>query len=1181
MADNSELTQEQIDLQKKVAESYDASGKSMDTFDKVMEIVAKQAKTRNQIEKLTAEQKQTQTKAHIATLTRLQDQLKAGIITQEDFNEQAEESTSALRYLQKGLDAATKAEAKKVLQDVKNIELAKQSWEKFGAVSTKLGVDLTRQLLSSTGSILKGIQSGSDGIQMATSIATAGLGMMNTGIQGAAGAGAAAGEAMAAMGGKARVAGLALQGLSMAAGLAGKAFTEYEKFKIEFMSKEAEKTVSSFRALSSSGAMFAEGLDGARQATKETGLSMDTLSNIQKNNAQSISSAGLGMAAGFKLMTKTFSGPAGAEMKNSLMNLGYTFEEQGELVSKTMEQLRRSGQDPLKADIQASTREYAVNLRTIAAITGKDAKARMEQAKKVETMAAVRAKLMKMEREGNAGASQKFRDAVAKMDEKDATSFSQMFVTAGKNGQGGVTNDLASNVEFASSPELKQQFDNMNANIADSSKSVKDASLESSKILGNINQTRTSEGYADKMAPIGVASMFGGGTAQKIMGEVDSKVGTSLGGVKDAEAAAAATNAVVGQMNDAGQTMNRLNKILLDGEATRATIEGQLIGQLDEYSKLMSKVMDYTKSILSGKSPFDKVEDAASSFGSMLLSIGTSILTLGPGVAWAAKGLGLFGTTAAASAATTAVATTATAGMATATIASGAATAATAATITGAGAAVVTTTATVAGAGTAIAGTGAAIATTGTIVAGTGATLATAGTAIAGTGAAIAGTGAAIAGTTATIATAGTAIVGTGTAIAGTGAAIATTGTIVAGTGTAIAGTTATIATAGTAIAGTSASVVTAGTAAATAGTAAAGAATITAGAIATTVAGAAAAGAVGYGIGTLIDKGMSAAIQKVTGVQGATFGTLLYDLTHSDPGKDGLTLKDVKQQSATIEKVKESTTTRTVVPDTTKQAETDESSLIKEQLPIELGSTSLSVLTDIYESINEAKTVQVTSADFKGFVSSFDNRIKERDIAPTPFSVLDLIGNSLPSAFIKIAENIDFKGIQTTLISGTTDAIETAVSLNDSANEKIKETLSTTATIAMDKVVAFNESISNKDTSIRSAFIDTLVVGAENFNSMINDTAIAAKDKNDSTTSLFNKIQESLTNVLAPSGATATPEKKESEQQQLILEIAKMNGLLKYQNELSEKAIQHQLSLVSLNEYQLRAQQETNQRIT
>jgi len=101
------------------------------------------------------------------------------------------------------------------------------------------------------------------------------------------------------------------------------------------------------------------------------------------------------MAQGAKALATTM-GKSGGTMRDELLALGYTYEEQAGLVAQYGATLKASGQDIKNlapADLAKQTKDYAVNLKVISDITGQDAKKLMDKARSESMRGAMMNKL--------------------------------------------------------------------------------------------------------------------------------------------------------------------------------------------------------------------------------------------------------------------------------------------------------------------------------------------------------------------------------------------------------------------------------------------------------------------------------------------------------------------------------------------------------------------------------------------------------------------------------------------------------------------------------------------------------------------------------------------------------------------------------------------------------------------
>jgi hypothetical protein len=312
------------------------------------------------------------------------------------------------------------------LQDSESRNRARSEAENATAIGTKQMVGiLASGATSAVGGLIKGLQAGSSGTQLAT-------GMMTAAVDVAAGSGKAlggviggVGSAMSGMGGKAKIVGLGLTVLGSAVGFASEQAGKLAKFGIEVLSKEVEKTVGAFNTMSASGAIFANGMQGMRDASAGAGLTVDQFSKVVSANSELIGASGLGVVEGAKQI-----GRVGKELQKSgvqtqLLKLGYSFEEQAALTAETMANMRKAGGGKLDdKEVAAQTQKYAENLRLISSITGEDAKKKMAAIQQENAELAFQQKTASMTKEQRA----QLNAAMATMTDQERKNFRDRMV---------------------------------------------------------------------------------------------------------------------------------------------------------------------------------------------------------------------------------------------------------------------------------------------------------------------------------------------------------------------------------------------------------------------------------------------------------------------------------------------------------------------------------------------------------------------------------------------------------------------------------------------------------------------------------------------------------------------------------------------------------------------------------
>ena len=316
-----------------------------------------------------------------ALLNQLKDSIEDNIASTNKYNKLAKEGE-----LQK-------------LQELKSALEREAAYRGTTEAVRTAGAKMTVQTLQGVGQFVKGLQDDASGTQLATGLFNAGIEVATSAAHGVGGAMTALAPVLMEMGPYGMAAAAALEVLGKVIPALADTAGKLAKFGFEILSKEVEKTYKAFNQMSASGAMFADGMTGMRTAAGNAGLTVEQFSGVVKNSSESIAAAGFGMSEGAKKIGGALKA-GGATMKQDLLNLGYGFEEQGQLVADVMKQMRGSMSGPLKAsnaEVAAQTEKYAENLRIIASITGEDAKKKMAEAQDAANNLAFQQKLAGMD----------------------------------------------------------------------------------------------------------------------------------------------------------------------------------------------------------------------------------------------------------------------------------------------------------------------------------------------------------------------------------------------------------------------------------------------------------------------------------------------------------------------------------------------------------------------------------------------------------------------------------------------------------------------------------------------------------------------------------------------------------------------------------------------------------------
>lgn len=194
----------------------------------------------------------------------------------------------------------------------------------------------------------------------------------------------------------------AIDGLSAAAKAAIDFAAAVLKTANQVFANEFKKSAQMLHDFTKSGASFAGGMTEMRNAAHSSGLMMDQFATIVKNSGESIRAMGMNQADGAMAVAQGMStlknqiGKSGSSVRDELLKMGYTYEEQGQIVADYGAQMKASGKDIRNlapSDLAQGVRDYAKNLKVISDITGQDAKKLMEKARQESMRGALMNKL--------------------------------------------------------------------------------------------------------------------------------------------------------------------------------------------------------------------------------------------------------------------------------------------------------------------------------------------------------------------------------------------------------------------------------------------------------------------------------------------------------------------------------------------------------------------------------------------------------------------------------------------------------------------------------------------------------------------------------------------------------------------------------------------------------------------
>lgn len=505
----------------------------------------------------------------------------------EDAIDELEETTTEAN---KSTNEARRATLLKMREDLK-AKAAVQGFQEGIRDATK---GMSKQFLEGAGDFVKNLQNGSNANELSADILRGGVDVAAAGAKGLGQAAETSGQMMMLFGGRyVKIAGAALEGLGIATDKSSDAIAKFIKFGIDVLSKEVDRTIKAFDTISTTGAAFTNGLTGMRDAAGNSQLTVEQFAKVLSTNTQNISETGLGYTETLNKLSKvqaTFGKGIGST-RDQLQKLGFSFEDQANLTLEIMNNMRRAGTLGTATDtmIRDQTREYAENLRVIAAITGEDAKKRMEEAKKSMQNTAIQAKILEMQ-EKNPEAYAKLQAQLATMPAEMQKAYLQ------KIGLGAIV-DPVSAVMMARVPAMRSALDANQAVLEDATKNATDAENEAGRQRGII--AKNMRDNIDQLSIFGKVGLAG-------LPGLASDTGTAFGSMFDQlqgqteDTNKLARDGVVAQMKAQDKLTNGMMKGAQAAQDLAINIQNKLLPMLGDYVEYTGKILGALDDQISG-----------------------------------------------------------------------------------------------------------------------------------------------------------------------------------------------------------------------------------------------------------------------------------------------------------------------------------------------------------------------------------------------------------------------------------------------------------------------------------------------------------------------------------------------------------------------------------------------------
>ena len=536
---------------------------SEDTLNKILAAVQKSDKAKREDEK------------------KASDQVKRA---KEAEAKASKDNADAMKGLSAEARAAKQAEEEKRKKIVESTQQFVAGTKEMGSAAVSTAASLTLSLVGLSKQFITTYdQLAKDPIGESAKKVNMGIDMLNMGVHGASDAVAAAGHALNGI----PVIGPVISGLGDAASAAAKAAADLAsallKTANDIFAAEFKKSAQQLHDYTKAGASFAGGMLEMRKIANDSGISIETLSKAALASSADLRTLGLSQGEGVKKLSdgmfaasKTI-GRSGNSLRDEMLALGYTYEEQGVMMSQMMALQKAAGNQRAMSDkeIAQKTADYAKDLKVLADITGKDAKKAMEEAQKASMKADIMSQLTPEQAE-------KFQKAYAAMPDYAKKGFLE-YVSSG----GTAITDAATNIAISQNAKvgdlIKGSFDDIK-NQSKTASQVQDATLSRAQEAGRAQiELNKSQGAA-----INMANTLGGGLQDSA--DMINKI-TASGFAPTAEEIAKSRGSATKQAeatDDVTQGYQKVTKATNDFAVQMETLASQ---HLDEYAKMLGEAM--------------------------------------------------------------------------------------------------------------------------------------------------------------------------------------------------------------------------------------------------------------------------------------------------------------------------------------------------------------------------------------------------------------------------------------------------------------------------------------------------------------------------------------------------------------------------------------------------------------
>ena len=346
---------------------------------------------------------------------------------------------------------------------------------------------------------------------------------------------------------------------------------------------ELRSTIESFRTLSKMGATFANGMMEMRVSANVAGLTIEQFTAGVQSANSSIRNIGLTFAGGAQLVAETnqqFSllKTGSQTLRNQLLSLGYSFEEQVELSADFIASVRAGTtagkmQNMSTAELARGTRAYAEDLRVLQSLTKEDAKQAQERARRLSLEADVLAQL-------DPEAAARFQGVLRAMPAELQKGFLEQLSL-------GTVIDATTNIVMSQNARIGETFNQLEDTIRNTNLTAGQAQDQMAEGRARIAREQEAQARQGNVA-INIAARGGAsGIAQSVASMVN---GIISGTLNDPDAVKLSREATTRQARAMDQLTGTTNDLIEQSQLFSTSMESRILNHLPVYSELLSLV---------------------------------------------------------------------------------------------------------------------------------------------------------------------------------------------------------------------------------------------------------------------------------------------------------------------------------------------------------------------------------------------------------------------------------------------------------------------------------------------------------------------------------------------------------------------------------------------------------------